>query len=685
MTDYEHDSLEVEAPAPFSKFEGRWEQHEENRKAVELHQANGDIRNILPAKKAKLYSKKLTELKKLLADAGVPELLATYEELREEWQDLLAQNYRAERLIETGVEGQRLQEAQSDMAIIKANRAAIRDDYKEAIARLKPFRKWILLERKLNARLDEHEAGLKDEEINRENRELLAKEANTVAEAIIRTMNGLDFCFRTSYKGKERVVSIDFERVVVTPDTLQIKIKTGTRSLFGGWVQHIPRGVSLPKVMKDSSVLEQVSASIEMPVTCPQVESGRWHEGVWILVQRNGLRDGLPKRVLYRDFVKRYPDDMRHKLPIPAGIRPGLWANYVYLTEHPHLIVTGQSGSGKTNMLMSVVCTLITKHSPDEIQFIFVDLKEGVDLHKFATIPHAAAPVVESVEDAAIVMQKLEELRAWRMNELKKAGVRNITQFNQYNTEFQMPHIVIVFDEFGALASAAYKEHSKIVHSYAAQIAMKARAAGIHLFIGVQTPRKEHLPPDIRDNITYKLVGRQGSLGGSLSAVMSKEAADLPKVAGRFICLDGQDSYQIQAAFISDHDGGEIDEAIRQAREYPEPRVFGVDLGMASDDRQLDVIQAAAVQKAFGPDEFIEIVVNELGGTLNYREVFESVKDRDYSLTLRQSKKIADQIKQAQMIEYDGDCYELVPYGRGFRLELTDIITESHQEHSVLE
>src|SRR5690606_22429138 len=110
---------------------------------------------------------------------------------------------------------------------------------------------------------------------------------------------------------------------------------------------------------------------------------------------------------------------------------------------------------------------------------------------------------------------------------------------NYYHPQYRMPHLILVFDEYGAVSSGANKEWAGTINNVASQLAMKARAAGIHLLIGAQTPRKEHIPRDIFDNITFRLGGRQAGLGGSLAATGSRAALDLPKIAGRFWCEDG--------------------------------------------------------------------------------------------------------------------------------------------------
>lgn len=653
--------FEVTAPEPMSKFEGAWKQHEQNKEAVEIHRQHGDVRKILSTGQLKKYKKLLAELERDLESHGVNDLLQQETALDDEWNDLRAQKYRLEKKIETTEYHDEINALKAQLRIVFRNAHSIKADRDAIKDKLTQYRKWIIRARRIRARIDEHEAGVKDEEINKRKRQMMDREANTIAEVVVRTLNGMDFCFRTTHKGKERVISVDFARLVVTPDTVQLKLKAGQRGLFGGYKHFIPRGVKLSSVLSDEMVLAQISASIEMPVTCPQSETGRWSEGFWLYIQRNGLRDGLPEHVQFSEYIKRYPNENRHLLPFPTGLKEGMWASWQYLTKTPHVIVTGQTGSGKTNTMLSMICTWITNHSPAEIQFVMVDLKEGADLYGFNGIPHLIGDVITDIDTVAHVIVRLEDIRKKRMEEFRRSGVRNISAFNAIHPEYAMPHIAIVFDEFGALQSGAYKSQAKIIFNVCSQMAMKARAAGMHLIIGAQTPRKEHIPPDVRDNIVFRMTGRQVTLGGSLAATGSAAANKLDRVAGRFWCEDGLDTYPVQMPEILD---SQVQDAIERAKVYE--RVQTVDI-MPKADGESVVMTAATVKRPFTHEEFVSIVIDNLGGSINYTDVYNIAKE-SYDVSQSKARKIADMVKQMESIEYDGKCYEVqTAVGRGAR------------------
>lgn len=233
-----------------------------------------------------------------------------------------------------------------------------------------------------------------------------------------------------------------------------------------------------------------------------------------------------------------------------------------------------------------------------------------------------------------------------------------------------MPHIAVFVDEFGAFASGANREFSKTVYNVAAQLAMKARAAGIHLIIGAQTPSKHHIPTDVRDNITFKLLGKQGSMYGAIVAGGTKAAFDLPKIAGRFIVQDGADSYPCQLPFISDD---EIDAGITTAMTWGKPTI---DIPFVSDVLSGDIsfyTPLASSKQIYTTDVFIKTCLNDLGGSINYRGAWEIAKS-EYDVSLSQVQAIAEELKLSEMLEFEGATYQLVTQGRGKRLEKVEIM-----------
>lgn len=645
------DLFNVEAPPPFYNFtEFNLSKHNQE---LELFNPSGDVRKVLNKDQLKKYQDILEKLTAYLTARNVDELLAQFETFKEQWAGITDERYD---ITERNKQGEDVTQRAQDLSTRAKD---LKEQRKTLLKAIHPHRKWIRLKRRIEQRILEHEMALKDEVIERENRRLMALEANSIAEIIIKGANASDYCFRTTYKGKERIIRIQFKRVIVTPDEIQIQIDAATRGLFGGFSWNIPRGVSIPAMLKDENFLAQISGAIGMPVSCPQVESGKWHQGYWIHVQRNGLTDGVKEHVRYADYIQRYPTNKRELLPFPTGLRAGNWVGWSELTRQPHMIITGQTGSGKTNAMLSIISTLIANNSPGEIQLIIGDLKEGVDFGMFKAIPHCVA-FIEDIPTLAQAVSMLETIRAERMHELKRAGLRNINDFNRKHPDYRMPHLLCIVDEFGAISARQFSEQARIIYDACEQIAMKGRASGIHLLIGAQTPRKEHVPPSLRDNITLRMSGRQQSVYASISATGSGAAANLLKIAGRFWLEDGADGYPVQMPEITDE---QVDEAIRIANTFE--RVALVDLGL--DGETSTTLGAVVVKDSFTTEKFVDVVLERLDGIINYRAVFEYVRDYmpEYKLSLSQAKRIADNLKNVETVERRGVQFQIVSAGRG--------------------
>ncbi|MDR2523958.1 MAG: DNA translocase FtsK [Candidatus Nomurabacteria bacterium] len=181
------------------------------------------------------------------------------------------------------------------------------------------------------------------------------------------------------------------------------------------------------------------------------------------------------------------------------------------LSDMPHLLIAGQTKSGKSVMVNSLLCSLLYRNSPSDLKLIMVDPKM-VELGRYKDIPHLITPIItdSSTNPATTVsalqyaVKKMEE----RYLELSEKGVTNIQEYNEQmakrrasdddaDAERKMPYIVIVIDEMADLMMAAGKD----VQALIIRLAQKGRAAGVHLVLATQSPRKDVVTGLIKANI----------------------------------------------------------------------------------------------------------------------------------------------------------------------------------------
>ena len=175
-------------------------------------------------------------------------------------------------------------------------------------------------------------------------------------------------------------------------------------------------------------------------------------------------------------------------LPIPIGTSSDSKQEHIIfdLAELQHLIIGGQTGSGKSILIYSIITGLLNKFSPDELRFIMADLKV-VEFYNFKNLPHLQFPIANSTEETL-------NLLLWTKDEIKKRlslfiqeNVKNITEYNASHNE-KIPRIVFFIDDLADLMLDS--SLSKHLESAVYDIAGQKIDCGIHLIVSTQRPSK---------------------------------------------------------------------------------------------------------------------------------------------------------------------------------------------------
>jgi hypothetical protein len=152
------------------------------------------------------------------------------------------------------------------------------------------------------------------------------------------------------------------------------------------------------------------------------------------------------------------------------------------------VLIGGTSGSGKTNLMQSVILQLAAKHDPSEIQFAIVDTKEVDFGPTFARLPHLFAPIAHDLEDAAQLIEAVEGERLRRQAVMATAGV------SDWRRADGLGLLVLVVDEAADFARAP-------AMSTLVEVARKGRAMGISLVLATQSPSAKVISPQVRANL----------------------------------------------------------------------------------------------------------------------------------------------------------------------------------------
>jgi DNA segregation ATPase FtsK/SpoIIIE, S-DNA-T family len=191
------------------------------------------------------------------------------------------------------------------------------------------------------------------------------------------------------------------------------------------------------------------------------------------------------------------------------------------LTQMPHLLIAGSTGTGKSVFINSLLMGMLYKATPEELKLVLVDPKQ-VELGIYSDIPHLLTPVVTDAKVAANVLRNATREMERRLKMLAGRSVRNIAQYNQTfekghslslfdNTEEEeakpLPYVVIVIDELADLMMV----DTNGVEESITRLAQMARAVGIHLILATQRPSVDVITGLIKANFPARISFRVAS------------------------------------------------------------------------------------------------------------------------------------------------------------------------------
>ena len=232
------------------------------------------------------------------------------------------------------------------------------------------------------------------------------------------------------------------------------------------------------------------------------------------------------------------------------------------LGKMPHVLVAGQTGSGKSVMINTIISSLLYRNSPSDLKLILVDPKR-VELKPYDDIPHLLTPVITEPEKCISALKWAVAEMERRYKALDDAGKRNITEYNAVKQEEGMPYIVIVIDELADLMMMAARD----VEALIVRIAQKARAVGIHLVLATQRPSVDVITGLIKANIPARIAFTTASQVDSRT-IIDQMGAEKLLGQGDMLLLTAEmpKPKRIQGAFIDEDETTKITDFIRMQR-----------------------------------------------------------------------------------------------------------------------
>ena len=339
------------------------------------------------------------------------------------------------------------------------------------------------------------------------------------------------------------------------------------------------------------------------------------------------------------------------ELPIALGKTITNEVYMVDLAKAPHMLIAGATGQGKSVGLNAIVTSLLYKKHPAELKFVIVDPKKvefsvyaPIEKHFLAKLPDGDDAIITDVTKVVQTLNSLCVEMDTRYDLLKKAGCRNVKEYNAKFIERKlnpekghhfMPYIVIIIDEFGDLIMTAGKE----VELPICRIAQLARAVGIHAIIATQRPTTNIITGTIKANFPARVAFRVAAMMDSRT-ILDRSGAQQLIGKGDMLYLQGNDPVRVQCAFVDTPEVERIANYISKQQGYPcafeLPEVESEESESSAGDVDMTRLDPMFREAA-------ELVVAHQQGST-------SLIQRKFSIGYNRAGRIMDQLERAGIV-----------------------------------
>jgi S-DNA-T family DNA segregation ATPase FtsK/SpoIIIE len=316
------------------------------------------------------------------------------------------------------------------------------------------------------------------------------------------------------------------------------------------------------------------------------------------------------------------------------------------LATLPHMLVAGQTGSGKSVCLNAILIGLLMSRTPEELRLILVDPKR-VEFPPYNDLPHLLVPVITDPKKVAYSLRWALGEMDKRLKMFQSAKTRNIAAFNARTVVQQddlfapgsadvpvddgfprrLPHIVIVIDEMADLMSTVGKE----IEASISRLAAVSRAAGIHMILATQRPSVDVLTGTIKANIPGRVAFQVAQRNDS-RIILDAQGAESLIGKGDMIFLDAKlGQVRVQGAWVGDD---EIARVVTFVKEHSRPAfddAFLAKLGkvreLGADDREEDEDEGDGAPTGIDRGGEGEAAAEEDGDEEMVREAIRVIRD----------------------------------------------------------
>jgi S-DNA-T family DNA segregation ATPase FtsK/SpoIIIE len=305
----------------------------------------------------------------------------------------------------------------------------------------------------------------------------------------------------------------------------------------GGWVTSTRGGIETPDLL---------AAGVPEPVA----EQAARRLARLDDPESPGTATGLPRSVRLLDLLDDpLPDRSAAVTPLGVGA-DGQVVDVDLDRDGPHLLVAGTTGSGKSELLRSLVAGLAARTPPELLTFLLVDFKGGSAFDRLGALPHTVGVVSDlDPELAERALRCLDAELRWREQQLRTTGATDVADHRRRApaTAPPVPRLVVVVDEFATLATDLPDALDALLSA-----AQRGRSLAVHLVLATQRPAGA-VSENIRANVALRIALRLHDAADSVDVIDSPAAAGLPpSIPGRAILRGGAEpATTVQVAHVS--------------------------------------------------------------------------------------------------------------------------------------
>lgn len=299
------------------------------------------------------------------------------------------------------------------------------------------------------------------------------------------------------------------------------------------------------KLSKITALDRDLARSLESPTGSIRIEApipGRSLVGIEL---PNRSPEFVPlKKMLMSDVMS----NARGKLSVALGLDVGGKPIIADIAKMPHVMIAGQTGSGKSVCLNTILASILFRASPQEVKLILVDPKR-VEMSGYNDIPHLLTPVIVEPDKVLSALRWLISEMDRRYKLFASSGVRNLDSYNEQAGFQAMPFIVLVIDELADIMLFAPVE----VEDCITRLAQMSRATGIHMVLATQRPSVDVLTGLIKANVPHRIAF---AVSSQIDSRVILDAPGAEKLLGKGDMLhlspEAARPRRVQGAFVSD-------------------------------------------------------------------------------------------------------------------------------------